>query len=405
MNTISNHRVWFYVRRIIEFSVVLVIVLYVIQEMSMNTEDFYKLELENVTKNDLIQKKCCGPLEPPPFSLGTDYLNIPFTQDENELHAEIKNLVEKQLNNPETLMRVKDDPKLLDTIKLTKDGFLEFPSILDNTKIARFKYDSQPEGTVGRKVALIHIMHWNGNFDSYNEVISYIRESLLPISTLIQVPAGRGLNPGKDSPEDYESVSPNIGKTILRTQEDVQDIQLMAKYLKEKLGYEEVGLFTYSIGSLRGVLASIGNPELFNFAVFHMVADSFSDAVMDGIGTQDIAEKIGDNINRDLLDTMWATISPGRYVDHFNNLPAKTRIVQAHYDFVFGFKNIEDFNAMVFKKRPDIELVEEKVGHSTFGRFPMSIKVLLKDIEFIYENTKMKEESRAKLFTFFDQQK
>ena len=134
-------------------------------------------------------------------------------------------------------------------------------------------------------------MHWNGNFDSYNEVISYIRESLLPISTLIQVPAGRGLNPGKDSPEDYESVSPNIGKTILRTQEDVQDIQLMAKYLKEKLGYEEVGLFTYSIGSLRGVLASIGNPELFNFAVFHMVADSFSDAVMDGIGTQDIAEK------------------------------------------------------------------------------------------------------------------
>ena len=97
---------------------------------------------------------------------------------------------------------------------------------------------------------------------------------------------------------------------------------------------------------------------------------------------------------------MWATISPGRYVDHFNNLPAKTRIVQAHYDFVFGFKNIEDFNAMVFKKRPDIELVEEKVGHSTFGRFPMSIKVLLKDIEFIYENTKMKEESRAKLFTF-----
>ena len=67
MNIISNHRVWFYVRRIIEFSVVLVIVLYVIREMSMNTEDFYKLELENVTKNDLIQKKCCGPLEPPPF--------------------------------------------------------------------------------------------------------------------------------------------------------------------------------------------------------------------------------------------------------------------------------------------------------------------------------------------------
>ena len=134
MNIISNHRVWFYVRRIIEFSVVLVIVLYVIREMSMNTEDFYKLELENVTKNDLIQKNVVVLLNLPPFSLGTDYLNIPFTQDENELHAEIKNLVEKQLNNPETLMRVKDDPKLLDTIKLTKDGFLEFPSILDNTK-------------------------------------------------------------------------------------------------------------------------------------------------------------------------------------------------------------------------------------------------------------------------------
>ena len=373
--------------------------------MTMNTEDFYKLELENTVKQSSQAKKCCGPVEPPPFSLGTSYLNIPFTQDKNELHTEIKNLVENQLNNPETLMKVSDDPKLLETFKLTKDGFYEFPSVLDNTKIARFKYDAQPEKTVGRKVAIINVMHWNGNFDSYNEVISYLRNSLLPVSTLIHIPAGRGLNPGKDSPEDFESVSPDIGKTIFKTQEDVQDIQLMAKFLKEKLGYEEVGLFTYSIGSLRGVLASLGAPGLFDFAVYHMVADSFSDAVMDGIGTQDIAEKIGNNIDRDLLDDMWGIISPGRYVSHFENLPAKTRIVQAHYDFVFGFKNIENFDSMIQKKRPDIELVEEQVGHSTFGRFPLSIKIILKDLEFIYENTKMGEEPRSKMFTFFDKQK
>lgn len=367
----------------------------------MNIQDFYNLELENIVEQTDEQKKR-GPEEPPQFSLGIDYLNIPFNQNEEELHAEIKKLIEKQLNNPEVLMKVKNDPKLLETIKLSNDGFLEFPSVLDNTKIVRFKYDAEPENTAGRKVALMYIMHWNGNFDFYNEIVSYIRKSILPISTLIHIPAARGLNPGKDAPYDYESVSPNIGKTIFRTQEDIQDIQLMAKFLKEKLGYEEVGLFTYSIGSLRGVLASLGAPKLFDFAVYHMVADSFSDAVMDGIGTQDIAEKIENNINRDLLDTMWATISPGRYVDHFNNLPAKTRIVQAHYDFVFGFKNIEDFNAMVLKRRPDIDLVEEKVGHSTFGRFPMSIKIMLKDIDFIYENTKMREESRAKLFTLFN---
>ena len=397
----NKNSFWFYAVKFIEFSLVLAIGVYVMKELTMDTKDFYNLELKKTIAETELAKKCCGPENTPPFSLGTEYLGIPFTEDEAKLHAEIRKLAESQLDKPETLMKVKDDPKLLEAIKLNDAGFFEFPSVLDNTKTARFKYDAESEGSAGRKVALIYVMHWNGSFDFYNKTVSYTRNLLLPISTLIHIPAARGLNPGEDSPADYESVSANIGKTIFRTQEDAQDIELMAKYLKEELKYEEVGLFTYSIGSLRGILASLGEPGLFDFAVFHMVADDFTDAVMDGIGTEDIAREIKNNINRDLLYSLWAIISPGRYVEHFKNLPAKTRIVQAHYDFVFGFKNIEDFNSMLQKKRPDIELTEEQVGHSTFGRFPMSLKVLLQDVAFIYKNTKMREESKSKFFTLF----
>ena len=85
-----------------------------------------------------------------------------------------------------------------------------------------------------------------------------------------------------------------------------------------------------------------------------MAANNFTDAVMKGIRTEAIAEKIEGNIDMNLFNTMWSTISPGSYGANLKNLPAKTRIVQAEYDFVFGPKNVDDINFIINIKIPRV---------------------------------------------------
>lgn len=390
-----------YLKAILFLGILLLIFNFILGAMSYKSEkELYKMDAERVLEENEKAEKYCGVNYVPEFDLGLNFLGIENSKDENVLWGNINKYVNDWFRNPKKYLSLErqDLPKVGD-IKI-QDGFIEFPSVLDKNQIVKFKYDPQPVGTVGRRVALIFVMHWNGNLNPYDKGVSLARDMILPISTLIHVPAGRVPNLGEEGtcPFDYESVSPNIGKTIFNTRQDVLDIQFVAKYLKEKLGYDEVGLYTYSIGSLRGVLSSLFADKLFDFGVFHMAASSFTDSVMKGIGTEEIAEKIEGNIDINLLDEFWSVISPGRYGSNLKNLPPKTRLVQAEYDFVFGPKNVDDINFIVKKNRPDIELDIENVGHSTFGRFPAGILVTLDDIKFIYANTLMKEDKKAKLF-------
>jgi hypothetical protein len=206
------------------------------------------------------------------------------------------------------------------------------------------------------------------------------------------------LNPGNPDPADYESVGPNIGKTIFRARQDIQDIQFMAHYLKEKMGYEQVGLFTYSIGSLRGVIASIMSPRLFDFGIFHLLADDYSEAVMSGVGTTAIAHEIDSQIDYSLLRKLWSTISPGAYSQYFSSLPKNTRVVQCKYDFVFGLKNIKNINTKLLAQRPDIELELVPLSHTTLNHFPTGWKIMWNNIKYIYKHTSMRQYRRSALF-------
>lgn len=390
-----------YLKAILFLGILLLVFNFILNTMSYKSEkELYKMDVEKNLEANQNAEKYCGINPVPNFDLGLNFLNIEDSEDENILWTNITRYVNDWFENPSKFLSLEgqDLPKVGD-IKI-QDGFIEFPSILDKNQIVKFKYDPQPIGTPGRKVALIFVMHWNGSLKPYDTAVSLARDMILPISTLIHIPAGRISNLGEEKtcPVDYESVSPNIGKTIFNTRQDILDIQFVAKYLKEKLGYEQVGLDTYSIGTLKGALSSLFAPGLFDFGVFHMAANNFTDAVMKGIGTEEIAEKIEENIDMNLLNTMWSTISPGSYGTKLKNLPPKTRIVQAEYDFVFGPKNVDDVNFIFKKNRPDIELDIENVGHSTFGRFPFALTITLEDIKFIYANTLMKEDKKAKLF-------
>ncbi len=345
-------------------------------------------------KRSNLQKKRLARSPFPSFDLGIKYLQtdtLGSTLSEHNLWQ----YADDWFREPEKYLR----PEESQSAQIEeRNGFLFFPSILDHSQTATFKYNPQPNGTPGRKVALIHVMHWNGRLKPYNWLIGVIRSTALPISTLIHVPAGRGLNPGNGDPTDYDSVGPNIGKTIFRARQDIQDLQFIARNLKEKMGYEQVGLFTYSIGSLRGILASVMSPKLFDFGIFHMVSDDFTEAVMNGVGTTEIANEIRGKIDQQLLQKLWSTISPGSYAKYFSFLPQNTRIIQCGYDFVFGQQNVKKFNEKLTEQRSDIELDISPLSHTTLSSFPAGWKIMRDNIQYIYKCTRMNEYKRAKIF-------
>lgn len=349
----------------------------------------YNIEIKKSNK----QKDKLSQYSIPSFDLGLDFLGIDYSKNKNILISKLNEYIDDWFKDPGKYLELKEGSSIK-----KNNNFLEFPSILNNSQITRFKYNPQPLKSPGRKVALIHLMHWNGRIKPYERIINFIRATGLPISTLIHIPAGRGLSPGDGDPADYDMLSPNIGKTIFRARQDIQDIQFMAKHLKEKMGYEQVGLFTYSIGSLRGIIASIINPKFFDFGIFQMVADDFTEAVMEGVATKDIAREIDGRIDYQLLQRLWSTISPGAYSNFFYNLPQNTRIVQCEYDFIFGLENVKRFNDKIKKQRPDIAVEIVPTSHTTFGDFPYGIKVMRNNLRFIYKHTKMKEYKRANIF-------
>lgn len=345
-------------------------------------------------RNSDLQKEKLADYPLPSFDLGMDYLEVGTSKNDFSGY-QLRQNVDEWFQKPEKYLRPNENSHLRVE---EKGGFLVFPSLLDNSQSAKFKYDPQPRETPGRKIALIHVMHWNGRLKPYDRIISFIRGTALPISTLIHIPAGRGLNPGDGDPADYNSVGPNIGRTIFRARQDIQDLQFMARNLKERMGYEQVGLFTYSIGSSRGIIASVMYPGLFDFGIFHQVSDDFTEAVMRGVSTTRIADEIDGKIDYQLLQKLWSTISPGSYSEYFSSLPKNTRIVQCEYDFVFGLENVRKFNDKVIGRRPDVDLEIIPLSHTMLGSFPTGWKIMWNNIRYIYEHTRMNEYRRAAFF-------
>jgi pimeloyl-ACP methyl ester carboxylesterase len=349
----------------------------------------FEMERENSEK----QKSKFARFPIPPFDIGPEYLGIPANLSHESTLKAAGKFVDGWFKDPAKYLKLKNEKSVL----RRENGFLSFNSSLDPSKTTRFTYHPQPEGTPGRTVALIHVMHWNGRLNAYEKIIRFIRGSGLPITTLVHVPAGRGLNPGEGDPVDYSAVSPNLGRTVFQAREDILDLQRMAKHLKEDLGYEQVGLFSYSLGSLRSLIAALTSPELFDFAILHEIADNFTEALMNGIATHHVADLIKGNIDYGLLDRLWSTISPGAYQNHFKRLPP-TRIVQAKYDLVFGPENNERLNEKIRKERTDVEIQVVPTGHTTFGTLPSAADVMWKNLKFIYRNTNMRKYRRSRFF-------
>ena len=253
--------------------------------------------------------------------------------------------------------------------------------------MSRFYCVRQPKWRSGYKIGVIVLKHWNADSKKYFRGVNWIRRILTPVSTAIFIPTYPDLSPKAESQRQHNILGSNIGLTIRRVWQDVLDIQYFANYLKETKGFEKIGLFAYSIGSLRALLATIFAPELFDVPLFHFLADDFTEAFMDGIATTDEAAVVDKNISRGDLKKIWSTISAGNYEKYLSRLPKHTRLVQAKYDMVFGENNCARMTKLIRKRSPFVEIEEGNFGHVTVAEVEKTVLLMLRDLSFVYRGS------------------
>lgn len=324
-------------------------------------------ELAYIAKRELSMRQS----KIPAFTLG---------MEEKKLRA----LVSDWNKTPEKYLSHSEQPLAYPEIKLTPP-WIEFTSFLDSNDTARFHCTFQPQWRSGSKIGTIIIPHWNAAPEGYIAATKWIRRLLLPSSTLIYIPEYADGKQYAGGPQ-YNVLGPDIYKTIKRVQQDVLNIQYAGKWLR-KQGCTEVGIWAYSIGSLRGCLASLFAPKLFDFFIWHFACDSFATAVMEGIATQKIATTLKNNISRTDLEYYWSIISPGHYAAILNHLPKATRVVQGKYDPILSPENVALLTAKILRFAPRIEVSTGEFGHSTLGKPLNAIKVLAGNIRFYYFQT------------------
>ncbi len=207
----------------------------------------------------------------PAFSFGADQLLSGV--NENDKQA-LENFVENWFKAPEKYLSFEN----YDRPEVKKISHrLYFQSFLDNKDEARFYESKQPLWRKDTNTAFIILPHWNAFFGKYRLGTAFLRDFFLPVATYRYFPS---LATEKFySGARFDIVGPNIGQTIKRFWQDVLNIQFFANYFKKELGYKYVGIWAYSIGSPRGMVASIFSKD-FDFLIMNFLAESFPDAVL-----------------------------------------------------------------------------------------------------------------------------
>jgi len=297
----------------------------------------------------------------------------------------LKDFVFNWFKNPESFLNYKN----FDRQDVVKKGWrLSFPSIVDQKDTAVFYESKQPLWGHGSKIAFIIVPHWNPFFWKYYLGTSMIRNFFLPVATYMYFPEHE-LSMSNASKTQYDVVGPNLGLTVKRFQQDVLNIQRFGAHLKEELGYEFVGIWGYSIGSPRALLAHIFS-DVFDFVIMNFLADSFPQAVLNGVATTDIAQEIRKNISDADTEKFWSPLSPGRYVEYFDRLTKHVRLIQPKYDLVFGEENNRRMVEKLRKYAPNVDIEYGTFGHSTYGRGRYLVPSIHKNAQFVIKNSPLK---------------
>lgn len=317
----------------------------------------------------------------PDFCYGAKELILQFEEERKALNGFVGNW----LSRPEDYLDYKK--YLQPPIKKDSKNYL-FKDFINKEDLAQFFESKQPWWGRGTKMAFIVVPHWNADFRKYKFVNNFTKTFFLPAASYLYFPKLQTEKMYKKGAR-YDIVSSNIGLTIKRVWQDVLNIQYFGNYLKENLGYDYVGLWTYSIGSLRGFLASIFS-EIFDFCIMHFLTDSFTWAVLHGISTQDLSKELLSHISEQELEYLWSPLSPYSYEKYFNKLPRHTRLVQPKYDLVFGEGNNKRIVERFKKYAPFIDIEYGNFGHLTCVEIDKAIPSMYRTCQFVLNNSPLK---------------
>lgn len=316
------------------------------------------------------------------FCYGANELMLQFKTGDNKA---LQGFVEDWFYRPGHYLNYREYSEL--SVKKSNNKYF-FESYVDTKDLAQFYEFKQPWWGKGAKIGFIIVPHWNASFWKYKLVSNITKTFFLPAASYLYFPK---LETEKryDKGARYDIISPNIGLTIKRVWQDVLNIQYFGSYLKKNLGYDYVGVWGYSIGSLRALLASMFS-DIFDFCIMYFLTDSFAQAVLHGISTQDLSKEILSHINEQELEYLWSPLSPYSYEKYFNKLPRHTRLVQPKYDLVFGEENNKQIVERFKKYAPFIDIEYGNFGHLTSVELDKAIPVMHRTGQFVLNNSPLK---------------
>ncbi|PIT89875.1 hypothetical protein COU23_01605 [Candidatus Kuenenbacteria bacterium CG10_big_fil_rev_8_21_14_0_10_36_11] len=342
-------------------------------------------EIKNVLKKSKKLNKTVLPL----FAFGTKNLGL----DSNNEKQILENFVKNWFKNPELYLNVDKFSENIQKPRVYKatdrnETCFNFQSFIDQDDIAKFYESRQPFYGRKEKIAFIILPHWNAYFRKYKFGTAIIRNFFLPVATYRYFPT-YATEKNYIGHSRYDIIGPNIGLTIKRFWQDILNIQYFAKYLKEQLGYNKVGIWAYSIGSPRGYLACMFSENLFDYLIMNFLAESFPESLTRGIVTKKIGDEILKNISEKELDYLLSPLSPGKYISYIKNLPKHTRLVQSKYDLVFGEENNKRMVQKLQEFAPFADIEYGNFGHTTYGEIEKVIPIIRRNSKFVFQNSKL----------------
>lgn len=348
-------------------------------------EKQHRREIQNVQRKEMGLAKD----KVMPFSYGLGELGLSGDDKKKALDG----FADNWFKSPEEYLNFKKYNKdrsfpIISKRQNRNENCYDFTSYVDSRDTAKFHESKQPFYGRGERIAFIIVPHWNAFFHKYKLGTMIIRRNFLPVATYRYFPKFITENEFKDKAR-YDIIGPNIGLTIKRFWQDILNIQYFAWHLKNKLHYDKVGIWAYSIGSPRAMLVSIFYPDLVDYLIMNFLADSFPTALLHGISTQKIAKELSKNVSEEEINNYWSFLSPNHYEKYYYKLPKHTRLVQGKYDLIFGEENCRAMVERMKRRASFVEIEYGKFSHSTLGEFEKVIPVVWRNSRFVLRNSKL----------------
>ncbi len=273
---------------------------------------------------------------------------------------------------PETLSQEREWRRQAEVGELRKEPFLRFTSAVrtpypENDQVNARWYPAEHKDKKKPRQAMIIMPQWNADAFSHNalcEIFSKFGVACLRLSK----PYHDVRRPKELERSDY-AVSSNVGRTLAACRQAVADVRGCIDWL-ESQGYEQFGVLGTSLGSCYAFLAAAMDPRI-RVCAFNHASTEFGDVVWTGQSTRHVKaafEHAG--LTQDEVRTIFAALSPAKFMEAFSASPRRVLVIHATYDLTF----IREFSLDVLKNfdTHKIDYVSKVLpcGHYTTGEFP-----------------------------------